>query len=126
MENNVVTLDTAKKLKATGFPQRSSESVWGSYPGEPDRIEIKTSKFRNLVDHNPAAELSVWDAPTAQEIADQLEIHTKLVKLSTKWTAYIDVPDNSPGAVYADTMAEALAQLYLAVHANPNRKGDES
>lgn len=110
MENNCVTLETAKKLKAAGFPQKTAV-VWES-PGTSGR-----RKLSFLRDIRPLyADLS---APTAQEIADQLHWRDvgigflNVTKHPDGWKArYFTGVDKGSGIIYS-TMAEALAALYL-------------
>lgn len=109
MENNVVTLETAKKLKAAGFEQKSAWH-WYFY-----------QKQWRLGYIGPV----VWDdtnlaAPTAQELADQFKgIGMVEIKMSRhnnqSVSAWLNIQDMSGRLVYGagDTMAEALAALYL-------------
>ena len=62
MKHNVVTLETAKKLKAAGF---RGVSMWHYSEGMNPSDELFFSQFSDLTQFDIAA-------PTAQEIADQL------------------------------------------------------
>ncbi|SDP33532.1 hypothetical protein SAMN04487914_108105 [Arthrobacter sp. ok909] len=119
MESLVVTLETAKKLKAAGFPQNTGiawsrlHTIDGSYAAVDSGV------------------LSVGDgtviaAPTAQEIADQLPDDVELFKDPTiyaddgkhrNWQGgpgYVAQPfDRRDMAVHGKTMAESLALLWL-------------
>lgn len=121
MEHLVVTLETAKKLKAAGFPP---EVAFAWYCGTDGWSVDRAGGFIGT------CELPVC-APTAQEIADQLplEIPSKeyLGEQSELWlrkdgedgkyyawyfvTGIKDV--RSDYGEHAETMAEALALLWL-------------
>ena len=112
MESIVVTLDTAKKLNAAQFPLRTVNYWvrWKSDKENPWTVESRT-----------VWESEAWEAvpaPTAQEIADQLPSEVKLVRLTKGWYA-CDAARKSAIAQMlgqADTMAEALALLWLKLH----------
>jgi hypothetical protein len=127
MESLVVTLETAKKLKAAGFPQARikmehwwiqneegfvSLEVMGLRSGEGD------SYFYPRVYENHGWD--VYSAPTAQELASRLtwgnhSVQLTLVKRKDgKYAASYAAVDGSASFVeVADTMAEALAALWL-------------
>lgn len=102
MESLVVSLKSAKRLKAAGFPQ-TTRYAWYSETETLELVDWSREAQRSLV--NPA--------PTAQEIADQL-------------VKPFNVRNLSDGRFYAvghkltsgdgDTMAEALAALWLKLH----------
>jgi hypothetical protein len=106
METLTVTLETAKKLKAAGFPQETfaryaeDEHLMVDY--------INSSKRTEWYEYDIAA-------PTAQEIADQLpgqwHIFKKPYLDGTQYTARA-----SEIFSVAYTMAEALAALWLKLH----------
>jgi hypothetical protein len=104
MENNVVTLETAKKLQAAGFPQSGlfawRRSIYGAR--EP------------FVDQplDPGAEGLMCYAPTAQEIADQLAKYDWDIRYMSS-IGYMAVVNKPRLAENGDTMAEALAALYI-------------
>jgi sugar/nucleoside kinase (ribokinase family) len=127
MEKNVVTLETAKKLVLAGFPQDTAVA-WIERPrNKPEyRWELAMPWQGTHLKDCPAA-------PTAQEIADQLE-PAKLFKqygLLTVKHGPKGVPHwpqegaKAWGAAYfiggeaqepigmGDTMAEALAALWI-------------
>lgn len=69
MENNVVTLETAKKLKVAGFPQHSAYG-WGysqDAPAAAPELEGKITWY--LAEGTGFGAIA---APTAQEIMDEL------------------------------------------------------
>lgn len=101
MENNCVSLETAKKLKAAGFPQDST-----SFAYDPDGIlSLWTIDIPEDVASKGVA------APTAQEIAD------KLLKLRLTGLELISqhinvwVVDGLQGEY--SNMAEALAAMWI-------------
>jgi hypothetical protein len=107
MENNVVTLETAKKLKAAGFPQTSAY-MWREF--KDGGGELQRRRGRQIGEFEFAA-------PTAQEIADQLpEMYAvkKAVGEPTYYTAWDWNMDDKH--IDAPTMAEALAPLYLRLN----------
>lgn len=130
MESLVTTLETSKALKAAGFPQTTllhyaspsskgwiliwkQDGEWDFAPGQPDAEFVNRQIVQSIA------------APTAQELADQLPrrvehaLPNSLVLSQQKpgWFASYDCMDNeSVEAAYGDTMAEALAALYLALH----------
>lgn len=108
MENNVVTLQTAQKLRAAGFPHYATINYWH----EQGQAHSWLNQSSN------SAGLSIYHiediaAPTAQEIADQLPINTAVLKQEGGY--YADFPKTDPNGL-APTMAEALAQLYLKLN----------
>lgn len=109
MESLVVTLETAKALKAAGFPQKSLY-FWHT-----------SADMRKWLNHDPGGAMVYsttgdYAAPTAQEIADQLPRQIAVTKMD-KYVAEIGEAGEEEykwvSAVTADTMAEALASLYL-------------
>jgi hypothetical protein len=106
MENNVVTLDTARKLKAAGFPQDTA-FAWGHNTYDHNRIQLVYMAWAKPENRDVAA-------PTAQEIADQLMASREkiTIELQSGMTPPVYVERN--GAVEGGhTMAEALAALWL-------------
>ena len=110
MESLVVTLDTAKKLKAAGFPQQALHH-W--HTDEDGLVELKSGNgFTGAgLKHHES-----FTAPTAQEIADQLRqlLKGQRFEMQTTLRGYV-ARVQQEGDVWneADTMAEALALLYL-------------
>jgi hypothetical protein len=110
MESLVVALETANKLKAAGWEQGSTAATW-CRRGERYQWEVSFVAI-------PVLE---WiAAPSVQEIADQLpELPGWNISLfkSSRWEAYYDGHEYGEEAVKhyceADTMAEALALLWL-------------
>lgn len=131
MENLTVSLDTAKKLKAAGFPQEQPPYIWWDIAGR-EYVDLRSNaaRFAKLDE--------AYAAPTAQEIADHLQRmgieqqRAANIEMNTQargwqvWLAdnkgYGLLPDSNPEdtLVYGDTMAEALAALWLRL--NPNNK----
>jgi hypothetical protein len=107
MKRNVVTRDTAKKLKAAGFP---AVTMWhySESMAPPDELFFTQSSY-----------LMQFDivAPTAQEIADQLPGFWSVVnsKVTSNYHAAYHGSSDRVNAD-ADTMAEALALLWLELH----------
>lgn len=124
MENNVVTLDTAKQLKAAGFPQKTHFNWYPPHKSIDGDWEISPGRTWLTAAGQPCA------APTAQEIADQLPKSKRWP--SSRNDAYLSMyldPNHKWGVGYeeeidyeggyfhvlefANTMAEALALLWL-------------
>jgi hypothetical protein len=111
MKRNVVTRETAKKLKAAGFP---GVSMWHYSEGMSPPDELFFTQYNGLMPLDIVA-------PTAQEIADQLPGFWSVV--NSKVTAnYHAAYHGSSHKVNADaeTMAEALALLWLQLHKAEN------
>jgi hypothetical protein len=108
MENLTVTLDTAKKLKAEGFPQ-NAEVVWCK-----DDSPFLAGRYEQDHEEYPL----VAAAPTAQEIADQLpkDFEWAVVPYGSRYSAIKWRGDRQTekGRI-GDTMAEALAALWLRI-----------
>jgi hypothetical protein len=119
MENNVVTLDTAKKLKAAGY-RHETALAWHVPNIYKDGVATLM-----LASQLPAMDIPMEQlyAPTAQEIADQLpqngwpyrniriEFHARRDELP--WSASF----GSETTAYADTITEAAAALWLKLEA---------
>ena len=103
MEALTTTLESARKLKAAGFPQ-GTMLYWLKMVHQDWRVgQDKYSASNRLA------------APTAQELADQLQGNIKLYR-SKRWFA-VDAAlksDIAQNVGEADTMVEALAALWLA------------
>lgn len=117
MENNVVTLETAKKLKAAGFPQNSAYTYVGFDPGGelPYRYKLQPSYME--IDE------LYFAAPTAQEVADQLPELIQIDRDKGYWFACRR--DTGQGRRMLEhgegtTMAEALAALWLKLREGEN------
>ncbi len=109
MENNVVTLDTAKKLKAAGFEQDLAQ--W--------RFDNHGKLYGDLM----SAEF--FAAPTAQEIADRLpkvqDWHTLTLAAAddgyaASYEGFVGDMLSSRMNCLAPTMAEALAALWIKLN----------
>lgn len=130
MESNVVTLDTAKKLKAAGFPQRTyymwryhlpnGGSALNTTEYHTTQNEVHKIRNRPDVQERFESENEFYAAPTAQEIADQLPegtsvakaIGSKLINSKNLYNAWGGDDEDLP-IMYGATMAEALAALWL-------------
>jgi hypothetical protein len=115
MKHNVVTLETAKKLKAAGF---RGVSTWHYSEGMNPSEELFFSQFSDLTQFDIAA-------PTAQEIADQLPkkmddycLFLEYGDDGSLWACYRVVNSTADYMLHAeaDTMAEALALLWLKLN----------
>ena len=107
MKRNVVTRETAKKLKAAGFP---AVSMWHYSESMTPPDELFFTQSSGLMQFDIVA-------PTAQEIADQLPGFWSVVNskvTSNYYAAYHGSSDKVNAD--ADTMAEALALLWLKLH----------
>lgn len=126
MENNVVSLDIARQLKAAGFPQDKTANWWF-----PTDFKKKTYLLQMRVTHDPSM---CFAAPCAQEIADQLPKRLDVKGDDFDQTTLTIWPDgrlwragylsaNSHGHDGdAPTMADALANLWLKLNTN---KGED-
>jgi len=106
LEALVVTLETAKKLKAAGFSQTTA-LAW--------EILAKGVSAIGVVGSNDFGSMGATDiaAPTAQELADQLH---ESISISIDSQRTCRVSSWSREFAEADTMAEALALLWLKLH----------
>jgi hypothetical protein len=98
MESLVTSLETSKKLKAAGFPQETEFYFGWSAKAQ----EYVLNQSPSQEDHRFIAAVS------AQEIADQLP-NDVVLSQNPKWFAR----SATTTAASADTMAEALAGLWL-------------
>lgn len=100
MENNVVSLETAKKLRAAGFPQKA---IYRWYQRQDGTAELQRSNTNPWGEH-------IYAAPTAQEIANEFlsSGNTRLLYYGGKWSA---VNHRTMGT--GTTIGEALADLWL-------------
>jgi hypothetical protein len=121
MQNNCVTLETAKKLKAAGFPQDTAYGFDYSSDAPAAAPELEGTRSYYLVESFGSAPIA---APTAQEIADQLphsvkgkgnlEIWSWDGPTGRNWSAaYVDRNNESSMFSPAPTICEALALLWL-------------
>jgi hypothetical protein len=110
MEKLVVTFETAKKLKEAGFPQQT-EFMWGSPNEIGAREDYKEGWWSRL-----------HAAPTAQEIADRLPKQVPIAVGEPLGEFYMhhegpwEAGYTRFGYTEADTMAEALALLWLKLN----------
>ena len=105
MERNVVSLETAKKLKAVGFRR---VSMWHYSEGMDPSDELFFTQSSGSTQFDIAA-------PTAQEIADQLPRSWSVVnsKVTSSYHAAYHGSGGDRVNADADTLAEALANLLL-------------
>ena len=105
MERNVVSLETAKKLKAVGFP-RVSMWHYSERMDPPDELFFTQSSGSTQFD---------IAAPTAQEIADQLPGFWSVMnsKVTSNYHAAYHGSGGDRLNAEADTLAEVLANLLL-------------
>lgn len=129
MENLVVTLETAQKLKAAGFGQ-TTWYKWHVYKYEGSRhrmpafVKLETSSEAALspcINAHVTGQFEMvhFAAPTAQEIADQI----MQLRSTGKIAPYtLEMGSNGVGyqctwgelrTLHFNTMAEALAALWL-------------
>jgi hypothetical protein len=105
MERNVVSLETAKKLKVAGF---TKVSMWhySERMDPPDELFFTQSSSSTQFD---------IAAPTAQEIADQLPGFWSVMnsKVTSNYYAAYHGSGGDRVNAEADTMAEVLANLLL-------------
>jgi hypothetical protein len=116
VERNVVTLETGKKLKELGFPQTETMFEYWQDMAEawqPIRLAV-VHPIRPVI-----------AAPTAQEIADELpnmwNMWTNAFETDPDLQQQYSVEGSLGGWANADTMAEALAALWLAITGEPNQ-----
>jgi hypothetical protein len=108
MENNTVTLDTARKLKAAGFPQTTG-MIW-------NRLDLPDYRVEQRGQRSLAGELDVAiAAPTAQEIADHIRTlaggqRIEIESMFQGWSAKLA---GDSAYLEGSTLAEALAALWL-------------
>lgn len=105
MKRNVVTRETAKKLKAAGF---QVVTMWHYSEGMIPPDELFFTQSSGLMPFDIVA-------PTAQEIADQLPGFWSVVnsKVTSNYHAAYHGSGGDRVNVDADTLAEALANLLL-------------
>jgi hypothetical protein len=118
MERNVVSLETAKKLKAVGFP-RVSMWHYSERMEPPDELFFTQSSGSTQFD---------IPAPTAQEIADRLPGLWSVMNsnvTSNYYAAYHGSGGDRQNAE-ADTLAEVLANLLLKLVESGDLKLHES
>lgn len=112
MEKLCVSLETAKKLKAAGFPQ---ESAWlwvlpdEAAPWLTIRDQI-ISRGKGLIRNHAAA-------PTAQEIADELKGNAMSIDIYSSGRVSASYGNKYLRSVTPNIgLAGALAALYIEIH----------
>lgn len=115
MENLVVTLETAGKLKAAGFPQTAHLFWHRSTIEQGDDLLPELNNDPEFSSYD----FSVLAAPTAQEIADQLPREIEAIQLAVGpsrdkgfWLAGYPAMNVVLPQGKGPTMAEALALLW--------------
>jgi hypothetical protein len=118
MERNVVSLETAKKLKAVGFP-RVSMWHYSECMEPPDELFFTQSSGSTQFD---------IPAPTAQEIADRLPGLWSVMNsnVTSNYYAAYQSSDGDRKKAEADTLAEVLANLLLKLVESGDLKLHES
>jgi hypothetical protein len=116
MEQLVVGLETARKLKAAGFDQRTAWAWHQDDPSSENGFRLQALGAGDTRDRELPGEGECYAAPTADELA---------ARMSEDGFALLRLP-RTPSPRYransytrsseADTMAEALAGLYLRQH----------
>jgi hypothetical protein len=122
MEKLVVSLETARKLKAAGFDQRTAWAWHQDHPSGENGFHLHALGAGRPSDGELPSEGECYAAPTADELAAQM---------SDDGFALLRLP-RTPSPRYranaytrsseADTMAEALAGLYLRQHERAGRR----
>jgi hypothetical protein len=133
MEHNVVTLETAKKLKAAGFPQGQTMLHYSEGMENPNDLFLTATSESSQFD---------MAAPLAQEIADQLPEELPFVPnedqqepyrlhiypwITGHWIAAYMNDGGERDEMFetrAPTMAEALALLWLKLTETGDGKAD--
>jgi hypothetical protein len=116
MEKLVVSLETARKLKAAGFDQRTAWAWHQDHPSSENGFHLHALGTGSPSESELPGEGECYAAPTADELA---------ARMSDDGFALLRLP-RTPSPRYransysrsseADTMAEALAELYLRQH----------
>lgn len=121
MENNCVSLETAKRLKAAGFPQKTALH-WILLPSTDKPVLLFAAG-----EAHPSLECQ--SAPQAQEIADQLPWRVEDIGYlqlgqtgaGSHWFArYTGLNSETALEGHGKTIVEALANLYLAIKEKPH------
>lgn len=108
MDKLVVSLETAKKLKDAGFPHTVFAWVLDETLGTTDPY-VRAAHSTRASD-----KIRLWPAPTAQELADQLPMGWEVGPDHTgQYVVQAGGLQMNPEV--GDTMAEALALLWLQV-----------
>jgi hypothetical protein len=133
MERNVVSLETAKKLKLAGFVQNTH--LWHfERIGDNEAVIDTAEQYGHWGMKSPQ---TTYAAPTAQELADVLPLGIKITKsidsddvtgfIAWRPPTYGDAPVGTPQpkriGFPGTTLAEALAALWLQLQAD-NSEGD--
>jgi hypothetical protein len=123
MEQFVVSLETARKLKAAGFDQRTAWAWHRDQPSGENDFHLRVVGPDAASDGELPAEGECFAAPTADELAAQMsDDGFALLRLPRTPSPRYRVNSYTRSSE-ADTMAEALAALYLRQHEAP---GDET
>lgn len=119
MERNTVSLETAKKLKAAGFPQNHLYHWVVEHPKH-GAVYTRLTRPTTRAFYPDSVYITYFTAPLAQEIADELPPkRVKLFKHRDRWGAQFQKNGaetrNKEVLTEGDTMASALANLWLAL-----------
>jgi hypothetical protein len=106
-----VTLETAKLLKAAGFPQENSHYYWKTqniYGVE------KSQLVYDIAVEDLKGRRTLFAAPAAEEVLDQLPNGTRIQKNVSNYSCSIHYPKWSwVGTTQGENAAEAVAQIWL-------------
>ena len=116
MEQLVVSLATARRLKAVGFDQRTAWAWHQDHPSSTNGFHLHALGEGAAPDGELPVEGECYAAPTADELAARMsEDGFALLRLPrTRAPRYR--ANSYTRSHEADTMAEALAGLYLRQH----------
>lgn len=122
MEQLVVSLETAKELRAAGFPQETyfihAHYQWTAQKGTPKAYVQNHWAVRQRTNTNSQDPLS-FAAPTAQEIADQLRgkgLGWIMESVLDRHKTTLQGIDTVISSELVPKMAESLAEVYLKVY----------
>lgn len=118
MESIVVSLEVAKQLKAAGWEHETAAALLASHRND-GTWSLHISK--QLYNSRVIKQDRILPAPTASEIADQIPRGLDLVHYpddAGKWCA----TRGTSSVTDADTMADALALLWIALNKESNHE----
>jgi hypothetical protein len=116
MEHLVVTLETAKMLKAAGFDQNTAWAWHQEHPSGENGFHLQALASEAAGEGELRSDGECFAAPTAEELAARMsDDGFALLRLPRTPTPRYRANSYSRGSE-AETMAEALAGLYLREH----------
>ncbi|HVN12026.1 MAG TPA: hypothetical protein VMT69_08025 [Kineosporiaceae bacterium] len=118
MEDLVVSLETARKLKAAGFDQDTRFTWQQGRPLAAGNFHLRVGDGAEDAGHVDQGER--YAAPTAEEIASRLPDDGFALLRLPRATSPRYRSNSFTRSCEADTMAEALAGLYLKQHLTPD------